>query len=160
MCPSRVGFQKAAQNLKPVVPIKFRISSRTDTGVHALCNSAHLDIQRAPGKPVFSEKQLVYGLNYHLKPEPIRWVGGESKSFILPLLEKGGNAAMISHLHPQDIFSPVIRVGKPLPCTCVFLLLPDPWHIKDQSCSTIVVRRSSMLVPLKQELLWEIGVTM
>ncbi|KAM6236283.1 tRNA pseudouridine synthase-like 1 isoform 1-T1 [Spheniscus humboldti] len=73
---SMVGVQnyleKAAQNLKPVVPIKFCISSRTDTGVHALCNSAHLDIQRAPGKPAFSEKQLVYSLNYHLKPEPIR----------------------------------------------------------------------------------------
>ncbi|NWZ58969.1 PUSL1 protein, partial [Haliaeetus albicilla] len=64
--------QKAAQNLKPVVPIKFCISSRTDTGVHALCNSAHLDIQRAPGKPALSEKQLIYSLNYHLKPEPIR----------------------------------------------------------------------------------------
>ncbi|KAM6046742.1 tRNA pseudouridine synthase-like 1 isoform 3-T3 [Chlamydotis macqueenii] len=63
---------KAAQNLKPVVPIKFRISSRTDTGVHALCNSAHFDIQRAPGKPAFNEKQLIYSLNYHLKPEPIR----------------------------------------------------------------------------------------
>ncbi|KAM6236287.1 tRNA pseudouridine synthase-like 1 isoform 5-T6 [Spheniscus humboldti] len=75
---SMVGVQnyleKAAQNLKPVVPIKFCISSRTDTGVHALCNSAHLDIQRAPGKPAFSEKQLVYSLNYHLKPEPIRYL--------------------------------------------------------------------------------------
>ncbi|XP_075376298.1 tRNA pseudouridine synthase-like 1 isoform X5 [Mycteria americana] len=65
-------LEKAAQNLKPIVPIKFHISSRTDTGVHALCNSAHLDIQRAPGKPAFNEKQLIYNLNYHLKPEPIR----------------------------------------------------------------------------------------
>ncbi|XP_074416856.1 tRNA pseudouridine synthase-like 1 isoform X2 [Larus michahellis] len=65
-------LQKAAQNLKPIVPIKFYISSRTDTGVHALCNSAHLDIQRAPGKPAFNEKQLIYSLNYHLRPEPIR----------------------------------------------------------------------------------------
>ncbi|XP_065711103.1 tRNA pseudouridine synthase-like 1 isoform X1 [Patagioenas fasciata] len=65
-------LEKAAQNLRPIVPIKFHISSRTDTGVHALCNAAHLDIQRAPGKPMFNEKQLVLGLNYHLKPEPIR----------------------------------------------------------------------------------------
>ncbi|KAM7083872.1 tRNA pseudouridine synthase-like 1 isoform 5-T6 [Ciconia maguari] len=65
-------LEKAAQNLKPIVPIKFHISSRTDTGVHALCNSAHLDIERAPGKPAFNEKQLIYSLNYHLKPEPIR----------------------------------------------------------------------------------------
>ncbi|KAM9256268.1 tRNA pseudouridine synthase-like 1 [Cariama cristata] len=73
---SMIGVQnyleKAVQNLKPVVPVKFHISSRTDAGVHALCNSAHLDIQRAPGKPPFNEKQLVYGLNYNLKPEPIR----------------------------------------------------------------------------------------
>ncbi|NWW88252.1 PUSL1 protein, partial [Rhynochetos jubatus] len=65
-------LEKAAQNLKPTAPIKFHISSRTDTGVHALCNSAHLDIQRAPGKPAFNEKQLIYGLNHHLKTEPIR----------------------------------------------------------------------------------------
>ncbi|NXS54206.1 PUSL1 protein, partial [Brachypteracias leptosomus] len=64
--------QEAAQKLKPMVPIKFHISSRTDAGVHALCNAAHLDIQRAPGKPAFNEKQLIYGLNYHLRPEPIR----------------------------------------------------------------------------------------
>ncbi|XP_050765526.1 tRNA pseudouridine synthase-like 1 isoform X5 [Gymnogyps californianus] len=73
---SMVGVQnyleKAAQNLKPIVPIKFYISSRTDAGVHALCNSAHLDIQRPPGKPAFNEKQLICSLNYHLKPEPIR----------------------------------------------------------------------------------------
>ncbi|KFV03861.1 tRNA pseudouridine synthase-like 1, partial [Tauraco erythrolophus] len=65
-------LEKAAQNLKPVVPIKFHISSRTDAGVHALCNSAHFDIQRAPGKPALNEKQLIYSLNYHLKSEPIR----------------------------------------------------------------------------------------
>ncbi|NXA02972.1 PUSL1 protein, partial [Sapayoa aenigma] len=64
--------QKAAQKLRPSVPIKFHISSRTDTGVHALCNSAHLDVQRAPGRPHFSEKQLTQSLNYHLRPEPIR----------------------------------------------------------------------------------------
>uniref|UniRef100_A0A8C2TIB8 tRNA pseudouridine synthase n=1 Tax=Coturnix japonica TaxID=93934 RepID=A0A8C2TIB8_COTJA len=72
MVLSRVGLQKAAQNLKPVVPIKFHISSRTDSGVHALCNSAHLDIQRAPGKPAFQERVLISCLNRHLKPEPIR----------------------------------------------------------------------------------------
>nr|XP_038022557.1 tRNA pseudouridine synthase-like 1 isoform X2 [Anas platyrhynchos] len=65
-------LEKAAQNLKPVVPIKFHISSRTDSGVHALCNAAHLDIQRAPGKPAFQERELIRGLNHHLKSEPIR----------------------------------------------------------------------------------------
>ncbi|NWW57621.1 PUSL1 protein, partial [Ifrita kowaldi] len=65
-------LEKAAQNLRPSAPVKFHISSRTDSGVHALANAAHLDIQRAPGKAAFSGKQLVQGLNYHLRPEPIR----------------------------------------------------------------------------------------
>ncbi|NXD10964.1 PUSL1 protein, partial [Nothocercus nigrocapillus] len=65
-------LQKAAQNLKSIIPIKFHISSRTDTGVHALCNSAHLDIQRAPAKAPFHARELVYSLNHYLKPEPIR----------------------------------------------------------------------------------------
>ncbi|NXA40290.1 PUSL1 protein, partial [Eudromia elegans] len=56
----------------PSFPIKFHISSRTDAGVYALCNSAHLDVQRAPGKRPFHERELVCSLNHHLKPEPIR----------------------------------------------------------------------------------------
>uniref|UniRef100_A0A8C6Z5E8 tRNA pseudouridine synthase n=1 Tax=Nothoprocta perdicaria TaxID=30464 RepID=A0A8C6Z5E8_NOTPE len=66
---SHTVLQKAAQNLKSVIPIKFHISSRTDAGVHALCNSAHLDIQRAPGKPPFHERELVCSLNHYLKPD-------------------------------------------------------------------------------------------
>ncbi|XP_066190240.1 tRNA pseudouridine synthase-like 1 isoform X1 [Sylvia atricapilla] len=65
-------LEEAAQKLKPSAPIKFHISSRTDTGVHALANAAHVDIQRAPGKAPFTAQQLVQGLNYHLRPEPIR----------------------------------------------------------------------------------------
>ncbi|XP_029434261.1 tRNA pseudouridine synthase-like 1 isoform X6 [Rhinatrema bivittatum] len=64
-------LERAAQKLKPVSPIKFSISSRTDSGVHALCNSAHADVQRAEGKPPFTEEVLVSALNYHLRPEPI-----------------------------------------------------------------------------------------
>ncbi|XP_034609349.1 tRNA pseudouridine synthase-like 1 isoform X4 [Trachemys scripta elegans] len=64
-------LERAAQNLRPVTPIKFYVSSRTDTGVHALCNSAHLDVQRGVGKPPFPESVIVSALNYHLKPEPI-----------------------------------------------------------------------------------------
>ncbi|NXU33517.1 PUSL1 protein, partial [Drymodes brunneopygia] len=65
-------FQKAAEKLRPSAPIKFHISSRTDSGVHALANAAHLDIQRPPGKAAFTGQQLLQGLNHHLKPEPIR----------------------------------------------------------------------------------------
>ncbi|XP_030918410.1 tRNA pseudouridine synthase-like 1 isoform X3 [Geospiza fortis] len=65
-------LEKAAEQLKPSAPIKFHISSRTDSGVHALANAAHLDIQRAPGRAPFTGPQLLQGLNHHLKPEPIR----------------------------------------------------------------------------------------
>ncbi|NWR85202.1 PUSL1 protein, partial [Furnarius figulus] len=65
-------LEKAAQNLKPISPIKFHISSRTDSGVHALCNAAHVDISRAPGKPQLSGEQLLHSLNSQLRAEPIR----------------------------------------------------------------------------------------
>ncbi|XP_067423360.1 tRNA pseudouridine synthase-like 1 isoform X4 [Emydura macquarii macquarii] len=65
-------LERAAQKLRPVTPIKFYISSRTDAGVHALCNSAHVNIQRAAGKLPFPESIIVSALNHHLKPEPIR----------------------------------------------------------------------------------------
>ncbi|XP_077046437.1 tRNA pseudouridine synthase-like 1 isoform X6 [Agelaius phoeniceus] len=65
-------LEKAAEQLKPSAPIKFHISSRTDSGVHALANAAHLDIQRGPGRAPFTGPQLLQGLNHHLKPEPIR----------------------------------------------------------------------------------------
>ncbi|NXM76256.1 PUSL1 protein, partial [Serilophus lunatus] len=64
-------LEKAAEKLGASVPVRFHISSRTDSGVHALCNSAHLDIQRAPGKPHFTGQQLTHSLNCHLRPEPI-----------------------------------------------------------------------------------------
>ncbi|XP_071305187.1 tRNA pseudouridine synthase-like 1 isoform X5 [Agelaius tricolor] len=65
-------LEKAAEQLKPSAPIKFHISSRTDSGVHALANAAHLDIQRGPGRAPFTGPQLLQGLNHHLRPEPIR----------------------------------------------------------------------------------------
>ncbi|NWS08094.1 PUSL1 protein, partial [Motacilla alba] len=64
--------QRAAARLQPSAPVRFHISSRTDSGVHALANAAHLDVQRAPGRAAFSGEQLVRGLNRHLGPEPIR----------------------------------------------------------------------------------------
>uniref|UniRef100_UPI00398F3AD5 tRNA pseudouridine synthase-like 1 isoform X1 n=1 Tax=Pristiophorus japonicus TaxID=55135 RepID=UPI00398F3AD5 len=64
-------LEGAVQKLRPINEVNISISSRTDSGVHALCNSAHLDIQRKEGKPPFSEQLLVDALNFHLKPEPI-----------------------------------------------------------------------------------------
>ncbi|KAI2659266.1 tRNA pseudouridine synthase-like 1 [Labeo rohita] len=59
-------------HLEPVNEVSVFISSRTDTGVHALCNSAHVDIQRRGDKPPLLEQDLVDALNFHLKAEPIR----------------------------------------------------------------------------------------
>lgn len=64
--------QNAIRGLKPVNGVSLSISSRTDSGVHALCNSAHLDIQRRGDKPPFTEQVLTDALNFYLKPEPIR----------------------------------------------------------------------------------------
>lgn len=64
--------QEAAERLKSVVPVKFIISSRTDAGVHALSNAAHLDVQRRSGQPPFSPEVLTEALNTHLRHPAIR----------------------------------------------------------------------------------------
>ncbi|XP_077046435.1 tRNA pseudouridine synthase-like 1 isoform X3 [Agelaius phoeniceus] len=74
------NYLEAAEQLKPSAPIKFHISSRTDSGVHALANAAHLDIQRGPGRAPFTGPQLLQGLNHHLKPEPIRILSAQRVS--------------------------------------------------------------------------------
>ncbi|XP_054857564.1 tRNA pseudouridine synthase-like 1 [Eublepharis macularius] len=68
-------LEKAAEKLRPSTPIKFVISSRTDSGVHALCNAAHIDVEKKPGCPPFLESVLVQSLNCYLKPELIRILG-------------------------------------------------------------------------------------
>ncbi|XP_064161553.1 tRNA pseudouridine synthase-like 1 isoform X1 [Anguilla rostrata] len=68
-------LENALQKLRPHNEVCLYISSRTDAGVHALCNSAHVDIQRRSGKLPFTAKVLTEALNYHLKPEPISVVG-------------------------------------------------------------------------------------
>ncbi|XP_045561539.1 tRNA pseudouridine synthase-like 1 isoform X1 [Salmo salar] len=65
-------LEDAVRSLRPVNEVSLSISSRTDTGVHALGNSAHFDLQRQNGKPPFAEEVLVDALNFHLRPEPIR----------------------------------------------------------------------------------------
>ncbi|KAK1340611.1 hypothetical protein QTO34_019182 [Cnephaeus nilssonii] len=65
-------LEEAAEKLKSVVPVKFIISSRTDAGVHALSNAAHLDVQRPSGQPPFSPEVLTEALNTHLRHPAIR----------------------------------------------------------------------------------------
>uniref|UniRef100_A0A3P9KWQ1 tRNA pseudouridine synthase n=1 Tax=Oryzias latipes TaxID=8090 RepID=A0A3P9KWQ1_ORYLA len=65
-------IEEAIQRLKPVNSAYLSVSSRTDTGVHALSNSAHFDLQRRNNKPPFAEDLLVEALNYHLQTEQIR----------------------------------------------------------------------------------------
>lgn len=65
-------LEEAAERLNSVVPVKFTVSSRTDAGVHALSNAAHLDIQRRSDLPPFSPEVLTEALNTHLKHPAIR----------------------------------------------------------------------------------------
>ncbi|KAK9529274.1 hypothetical protein VZT92_013380 [Zoarces viviparus] len=65
-------MEDAIRRLRPINPVSLSVSSRTDTGVHALSNSAHFDLQRMNDKPPFTEDVLVEALNFHLKAEQIR----------------------------------------------------------------------------------------
>lgn len=65
-------LEEAAEKLKSVEPVKFIISSRTDAGVHALSNAAHLDVQRRAGQPPFAPEVLTEALNTHLRHPAIR----------------------------------------------------------------------------------------
>ncbi|XP_030584862.1 tRNA pseudouridine synthase-like 1 isoform X2 [Archocentrus centrarchus] len=65
-------LENAIQRLRPDNPVSLSVSSRTDTGVHALSNSAHFDLRRKNDKLPFTEDILVQALNYHLRTEQIR----------------------------------------------------------------------------------------
>ncbi|XP_023555360.1 tRNA pseudouridine synthase-like 1 isoform X2 [Octodon degus] len=65
-------LEEAAKRLNSVEPVKFTLSSRTDAGVHALSNAAHLDVQRRQNKPPFPPEILVKALNTHLRHPGIR----------------------------------------------------------------------------------------
>ncbi|XP_059944753.1 tRNA pseudouridine synthase-like 1 isoform X1 [Mesoplodon densirostris] len=61
------------QSGAPSTPSESRTTwSRTDAGVHALSNAAHLDVQRRSGRPPFSPEVLTQALNTHLRHPAIR----------------------------------------------------------------------------------------
>ncbi|XP_052571650.1 glycolipid transfer protein domain-containing protein 2 isoform X2 [Peromyscus californicus insignis] len=65
-------LEEAAKRLNSVEPVRFTISSRTDAGVHALSNAAHLDIHRRSGLSPYSPEVVAQALNTHLKHRAIR----------------------------------------------------------------------------------------
>ncbi|XP_033642030.1 tRNA pseudouridine synthase-like 1 [Asterias rubens] len=66
-------IENALEKLNPYQPPKIFVSSRTDSGVHALCNAAHFDLVRPPKKPpVFNLDGLRLGINCHIGNEPVR----------------------------------------------------------------------------------------
>ncbi|CAJ1051630.1 tRNA pseudouridine synthase-like 1 isoform X1 [Xyrichtys novacula] len=71
-------LEDAVRKLKPINPVSLTVSSRTDTGVHALSNSAHFDLQRKNDKPPFPANVLVEALNFHLRTEQIRHLDVEA----------------------------------------------------------------------------------
>ncbi|XP_040059703.1 tRNA pseudouridine synthase-like 1 isoform X3 [Gasterosteus aculeatus] len=65
-------LEDAIGKLKPLNTVSLSVSSRTDTGVNALSNSAHFDLQRRKDKPPFTAEILVEALNFNLGAEQIR----------------------------------------------------------------------------------------
>ncbi|XP_015192303.2 tRNA pseudouridine synthase-like 1 isoform X1 [Lepisosteus oculatus] len=89
-------LEDAVRKLNPVNEVSVYVSSRTDSGVHALCNTAHVDIQRKENKPPFSEQILTEALNYHLKPEPISIM---KSSIVPPLFHARFNAKSRTYIY-------------------------------------------------------------
>ncbi|XP_038078190.1 tRNA pseudouridine synthase-like 1 [Patiria miniata] len=77
----KIGVQDVIENvlekLNPYRSTKIYVSSRTDSGVHALCNTAHFDLVRPPNKPeAFRDESLCLGLNSFIpRREQVRVIG-------------------------------------------------------------------------------------
>ncbi|XP_038602099.1 tRNA pseudouridine synthase-like 1 isoform X2 [Tachyglossus aculeatus] len=65
-------LERAAERLGSEEPVGFTISSRTDSGAHALCNSAHIDVCRPEGREPHAPDLLTRLLNHHLEHPAIR----------------------------------------------------------------------------------------
>ncbi|XP_028921447.1 tRNA pseudouridine synthase-like 1 [Ornithorhynchus anatinus] len=65
-------LERAAERLGSEEPVGFTISSRTDSGAHALCNSAHIDVCRPEGREPHPPHLLTQILNRHLEHPAIR----------------------------------------------------------------------------------------
>lgn len=60
-------LQAAIESLKPPNEIQLVTCSRTDSGVHALCNAAHVDIEkRNPEFPSYLPDNVTQRLNKNL----------------------------------------------------------------------------------------------
>jgi tRNA pseudouridine38-40 synthase len=54
-------------------PVRTVLSSRTDTDVHAQCNTAHVDIDRGQSKPDYAPVTIQNAVNHYLrKNHPLR----------------------------------------------------------------------------------------
>ncbi|XP_019514036.1 PREDICTED: tRNA pseudouridine synthase-like 1 isoform X2 [Hipposideros armiger] len=129
-------LEEAAERLKSVVPVKFVISSRTDAGVHALSNAAHLDVQRRSGQPPFSPEVLTQALNTHLKHPAIRCtplctpsptVGrGGGREVLLLDRTSGSNGTLVGRLLSGVLTFPPTGSCRPSVCTATSMPATQP----------------------------------
>lgn len=60
-------LEKALVHLRPANPPELYISSRTDAGVHALCNTLHVDLERLPSQPPYEPEYITIGVNRYFQ---------------------------------------------------------------------------------------------
>ncbi|XP_072174906.1 tRNA pseudouridine synthase-like 1 [Diadema setosum] len=79
-CNRKQGVQdvleKAFDKLRPAEPVRLHVSSRTDAGVHALCNTAHFDLElrrRSTNQPrEIPAENITAAINHYVQDEDIR----------------------------------------------------------------------------------------
>ncbi|XP_061239072.1 tRNA pseudouridine synthase-like 1 isoform X4 [Bos javanicus] len=149
-------LEEAAERLNSVMPVKFTISSRTDAGVHALSNAAHLDIQRRSDLPPFSPEVLTEALNTHLKHPAIRqlqfWsMEFESQSFLYKQVPHPCSLLAGPQRPSTEVTgNPLLLRCLTLPCTvqqpqqaCTCHKSPLPWAPAQVGCHRGVVQEKA-----------------